>query len=164
MANVENLLAVRTAIVAESVATFNYEKWALEADCGTCGCIGGMADILRGVGALTALERDEEETAEWLGLSPGIGQSLFYGGSTETGFRYEEITAADAIAAIDNVILHGEPRWLEVIATRPHSVDKPAPVRALPASITSALDAREGPLVTDEPTDAELIAAMEAGL
>jgi len=94
--------------------------------CGTACCIAGYVfqqevafDPQLHVGNHFGIWMDVEAVAgETLGLSPEVAAQLFFiengKGRAYTGV-WEDVTPQEAAQAVRNVIVHGEPRWEEIL-------------------------------------------------
>lgn len=72
--------------------------------CGSVGCIGGWAKFF--------FNEDPEEPGNCLGLSDNQARALFYPDSIS---GWSSITRKQAMAALDNVIACGWPKWREIV-------------------------------------------------
>lgn len=84
-------------------------------ECGTVSCIGGTMALIMGknIGEADLYVRDTS-TEVVGGKSPALGK-LFYPGRDGYSGDWSAITPAQAIAAIDNFLAGGHPRWMEVL-------------------------------------------------
>ena len=157
MANREAIEKTRAALVSAPDHMFDIEGYG---SCGSPACLIGWMCSEHGVRDFTP-ENASAVCEIPLRETRRIADSWLHEKSESNA--WVTATRTTAIAMCDLLLEHCDGKraiekctWVEA-----HAYEKR---RAIPASITSALDAREGPLVTDEPRDAELIAAMEAGL
>ena len=157
MANREAIEKTRAALVSAPDRMFDIRDIGI--DCGSPGC------FIRWVCVANRSDLNSPETAAQILQIPANTVEdicfIFQGAGAEDIEAWADATRTTAIAMCDLLLEYCDGKraiekctWVES-----HAYEKRRP---LPASITSALDAREGPLVTDEPLDAELIAAMEA--
>ena len=108
--NVENVLAVRDKIanLADN-EMLDMTDWYREHECGTSACIAGWACLLFDPVGIDGRSKHASRIARRiLGLNLSCSHELFHGAP--------RANAEQAIAALDNVIAHGEPRWHEVMA------------------------------------------------
>jgi len=138
--NIERINALRTAIQADNLV-FAMNTWLespnfylKETDgmygrkeiphfCDSIGCIGGTAHLMRAreydpdvtVEFLETVGEEALYTANWLGIDYEVFRELCY---PSTSISWESITVEEACTAIDNVIIHNDPKWEEIVAQR----------------------------------------------
>lgn len=86
--------------------TFNMSVPCRQEDCGTVTCIGGTMALIMGCPPGTYVD-----------CSPPHLRALFYPEPVfQAGVKsYRDITVKQSIMAIDNFLLYGKPRWLDVV-------------------------------------------------
>ena len=159
MANREAIERTRAALVNAPDHMFDI---LTTGSCGSPACLIGWI-----CAANNRHLHETSEAAEVCGINLHqmfricYGRDEIYDGLTVDPFG--TATRTTAIAMCDLLLEYCDGRrviesctWAEA-----HAHEKR---RKLPASITDALTAREGPLRGEEPSDADLAAAMEAGL
>ena len=82
--------------------TFNMNVCCITFACGSVSCIGGTMALIMGV-----CVRDIRDYV----CSHEVLRSLFF----PSGFNFNLVTAEQAVAAIDNFLETGAPRWSEVL-------------------------------------------------
>ena len=133
--NVEAMLRVKQHIM-DHPHNFNMGSFHMvDVNCGTICCIGGWAIELadeaereaafeKGIErARTQHDLMEDEVAAQLllGIDEHTAWDLFYCEDSTSGRRVSvtdvlhNVTVAQAVQAIDNVIAYGEPRWKEIL-------------------------------------------------
>ena len=171
MANREAIERTRAAIFAADDSHFDMTDWGIdEPTCGSPACLAGFACYANGVSNSGFGTRSKAEKA--LGFDEGDCVGIFTypwscdsGGSPFDGeitdAEWYSISRADAMAMCDLLLEYCDGKralskctWVEAFKYEKR--------RTLPASITDALTAREGPLRGEEPSDAAYVAAMEA--
>jgi hypothetical protein len=117
-ATIEALLRVRDRLesgaiphtpsvyIAHEVDSFNMATFHNKNGCGSVACIGGWLAVELGRKALTFEWKEVCRDANFYPLFMGMDRQI----------PMEAITPAQAVAAIDNFVLHspGDPRWNEV--------------------------------------------------